>query len=180
MKYLFLLLTILIISCHPDKNKIVDRNKPVFKSNDASRLFFKNVRYLYYNIEEKNAGKIQVMKLKDRPEPDSTKAQIFVNIINNWHQDKAYPMLEFSQYFNDRTEVKLEIRNKNSIVETLIFDKEAPISSHFYFSAALYEAILKNHKIFLQPENSELLKKEIAREAFRISMVDFYRLVAIY
>lgn len=179
MKY-FLIISLLLLSCNPDKSKIVERHNPIFKSNDASRLFFKNVRYLYYNIEEKNDGKIQIMKLKDRPEIDSTKAQVFVNIINNWFQDRAYPMIQISDVFNNRNELEIEIKRGNSLIETLTFDKEAPISSHFYIASALYEAILKNHRIKIMPENIEILESDNAREAFRITMVDFYRLVAIY
>jgi hypothetical protein len=166
-------------ACNPDKERVVDRNAPVFKTNDATRLFFKNVRLLYYDMEEQNDGKIQVLRLSSRVE-DAEKPIINVDIINNWFQDRAYPMIRLSEYFNDLERVEIEMRSNEGHSETIVFNRGAGMDEHFYFASAIYEGILKKYTFKLKPDGTQLFAEKEERESFRITMVDYYRLVAIY
>ena len=177
--FLLFFLVLNILACNPDKEKIVDRNNPVFKTNDASRLFFKNVRQLFYDLEEKNEGKIQIFRMKDRS-ADSTIPVIQVDLINNWHEDRAYPMISLSGYFDDKESVEVQLEFADGTSELINFDKSGTMNDHFYFSSALYEAILRKAKIRLKDSQQMLFEDDDLRNDFRITMVDFYRLVSIY
>ncbi|MEQ8360708.1 MAG: hypothetical protein RH860_14550 [Cytophagales bacterium] len=180
MRLLFFFASIVLLtSCNPDKNRIVNRNEPNFKTTDASRLFFKNIRLLYYDLEEKNEGKIQVLKPGRRIE-DSSKAIINVYIINNWFQDRAYPMISLSPYFNDIDTLKIEVIKANGSTELLEFNKLSSMNEQFYFATAIYEGLLRNYSFRLLNKDKALFTNSDQREAFRITMVDFYRLVGIY
>ncbi|QNL21874.1 hypothetical protein HZR84_07960 [Hyphobacterium sp. CCMP332] len=180
MRVFYLIATIVLLtSCNPDKNRIVNRNEPKFKTTDASRLFFKNVRLLYYDLEEKNEGKIQVLKLGRRIE-DSTEAIINVYIINNWFQDRAYPMISLSPYFNDIDTLNIEMLKEDGSTELLEFNKTSSMNEQFYFASAIYEGLLRKYSFKLLNEDKALFTNSDQREAFRITMVDFYRLVGIY
>lgn len=168
-----------LLACNPDKERIVDRNTPVFKTNDATRLFFKNVRQLYYDLEEQNDGKIQVLRLSSRVE-DPERPIINVDIVNNWFQDRAYPMIRLSAYFDQMERIEIEMLNEAGHSELLVFDKSSGIDAHFYFATALYEGILKKYTIRLRSDGTQLFADQNEREGFRITMVDYYRLVAIY
>lgn len=181
MKYqgVFIVILMLLVGCNPDKNRVVDRNNPVFKTTDATKLFFKNVRTLYYDIEERNDGKIQILRLKSRVE-DSSRAIINVDIVNNWFQDRAYPMVVLSSYFDSLEDFELVISASDGFEETLGFNRQSSMDSHFYFASAIYEGILKGRDFRLANSGLKLFTESEEREAFRTTMVDFYRLVAIY
>lgn len=168
-----------LFACHPDKEKVVDRNKPEFTSNDASRLFFKNVRILYYDFEEQNEGKIQVLTLKKR-EKNNELAEIYVDIVNNWHQDRAFPLITFSSLFDSLDNLEIEVRNGDEVIESLNFTRQSNMIEQYSFASAIYEAILMNHTFYAPQIGMTVLEDENNREAFRISMVDFYRLVRVY
>ena len=173
------ILAIIVLACNPDKERVVDRNNPVFKTNDATRLFFKNVRLLYYNLEEQNEGKIQVLSLKSRVE-DSGKPIINVDLVNNWFQDRAYPMIRLSEYFNDVDRIEVVMTSKDGDSEIIAFDRQSNMIEHFYFATAIYEGILKQYQMTLASDNTPIMTDSEEREGFRITMVDYYRLVNIY
>ncbi len=180
MRLLLFLATIALLgACNPDKNRLVDRNEPKFKTTDASRLFFKNVRLLYYDLEEKNEGKIQILKLGRRLE-DSTAAIINIYIINNWYQDRAYPMVSLSPYLEKFDTLEIEMIKEDGNSEILFYNPSSTMNEQFYFASAIYEGLLKKYTFILKNDGSELFNNSDQREAFRITMVDFYRLVGIY
>ncbi len=170
---------LMLFACNPDKDRLVDRNEPIFKTNDATRLFFKNVRLLYYDLEEQNEGKIQILKLGDRID-DSSEAIINVYIINNWHQDRAYPMISPSAYFDGLEVIDIEMIKADGSSEIITFDTQSNMDEHFYVATSIYEGLLKKYKFKLSEKGKELFTDSDQREAFRVTMVDFYRLVGIY
>lgn len=175
---LALMLILLIVSaCNPDKNKKVDQATISFKTNDASKLFFKNLRQTYYDKEEMEASKLEVYRLKKRNTADEHPV-INLAIVNNWRYDEAYLLLEPNSFLQlsglsvdwenagtgEKGTTSFENGNKQSIVR---------------FADELYSLIQQDSKLSVTIDNKsvDILESSEDREAFRITMVDYYRLV---
>ena len=102
----FLIIVWFLVSCHPNKNKLIDLNDLKFKTTDASEIFFKNIRKSYYEIEEIPESGIEMYRLKSDKEL-STPLKPF--IVYNWRQDFA--------------SIMFETQGINSESITLIFEK---------------------------------------------------------
>ena len=61
------MLSLFIISaCNPVKDKKVDQTTIGFKTDESSKLFFKNVRRSYYDVEVMEEAKLEIYRLKKR------------------------------------------------------------------------------------------------------------------
>lgn len=173
-----LILTLLVFSaCNPDKNTKVDQTTISFKTNDASKLFFKNLRQTYYDKEEMEAARLEVYRLRKRVRT-TERPVINLAIVNNWRYDEAYLLLEPNEllalnqlsisWINEKTggqgRVSFENGNKKSIVK---------------FADQVYALIQQDSKltVTLGEKSMDILENAEDREAFRITMVDYYRLV---
>ncbi len=178
-QYFQILILTILFACNPDKERAVDKDNQKFETKDPNRLFFKNVRQLYYHLKEENDGKIQILSLKSRVE-EPERPTINVDLINNWYLDKAFPMLVFSSHFDSLDQINIKIFYPDGANELLIFDKSAPMNDHFSVVTTLYNAILKNATFEAMDLQTPLFTDKDEKDGFRITMVDYYRLVGIY
>ncbi len=164
-------------ACNPDKNRKVDQTTISFKTNDASKLFFKNLRQTYYDKEEMAAAKLDVYRLKKRNTGDE-RPVINLAIVNNWRYDEAYLLLEpnsllqlnelsvnwTSEKTGEQGTINFENGNKRSIVR---------------FADQLYDLIQQESRltVMIDGKSVDILNNSEDSEAFRITMVDYYRLV---
>ena len=170
-------LCLLLMACNPDKNKVVDQTTISFKTNDATKLFFKNVRQTYYDLEEMEAAKLDIYRLKKRTE-EAARPLINLAIVNNWRYDEAYLLLEPNdqlslanlnlQWKNVESGETGEIKFKNGNKETIV-----------EFADQVYLQIQQGSEFLVEisGELKEFLSAPEDREAFRITMFDYYRLV---
>lgn len=175
--FVLVLVLLLIFSCNPDKTKEVDQTTISFKTNDASKLFFKNIRQTYYDKEEMEAAKLEIYRLKKRNTLNEG-AVINLAIVNNWRFDEAYLLLEPNSLLQlDQLSVKW-INEKTKTQGVITFEngnKESIVK----FADQLYAQIQQesDFSVVVNEKNIDILKSPGDREAFRITMVDYYRLV---
>lgn len=123
------------------------------------------------------AARLEVYRLKKRVR--TTEGPVInLAIVNNWRFDEAYLLLEpnellvldqlsinwLSETTGERGKVSFENGNKNSIVR---------------FADQVYALIQQDSKltVTLGEKSMGILENAEDREAFRITMVDYYRLV---
>lgn len=177
-RILSLILTLLLfMACNPDKNREVDQATISFETNDASKLFFKNLRQIYYDKEEMAAAKLELYRFKKRTTGNESPV-INLAIVNNWRYDEAYLLLEpnsllqlneLSIAWEDRENgqsgnIRFENGNKKTIVK---------------FADQVYYQIQQGSEFTVKVDGKDtgILKSPEDRDAFRISMIDYYRLV---
>lgn len=169
---------ILVLSaCNPDKNKEVDQTTISFTTNDASKLFFKNLRQPYYDKEEMAVAKLDVYRLKKR---NTTNERPVINlaIVNNWRYDEAYLLLEPNSFLHlDQLSVKWVKENTGE--EGTVSFENGNKRSIVRFADQIYALLQQEAKLTVSVEDKsmDILEKAEDREAFRITMVDYYRLV---
>lgn len=179
-KLLFSLLVLLLFSCNPAKNKKVDQTTLSFKTDDSSKLYFKNVRQSYYDVDVMEEAKLEVYRLKKRVE-ESEEPVINLALVNNWRYDEAYVLLEPNTAAGDLNTLNLSYENENGESGDIIFEK-GDKKNHLAFASKVYEQIQNESDFFLNRngEKVEILRDSKSREAFRISMFDYYRLTLAY
>lgn len=152
---------LLLLACHPDKNKPVDLENYRMKTSDGSKLYFKNVRQSNYNLElVENAG-IEIYTLKGIDE-----SMLYPRIIHNWRLDQAFLDL----VINDTTYTALYLKEseKRRPLKDQNFKKETSLALE------IYNAILKNQTIYLNSSFSDTLV--FNRELFRVTCFDYLRI----
>ncbi|MEO1051568.1 MAG: hypothetical protein AAFX87_13135 [Bacteroidota bacterium] len=182
MKQIVILLSGLIWlgSCQIDGDKQVDRDKFDFKTTDDTELFFKNVRQLYYDLEELPAGNLNVFRIKSRNTSDNTPV-INIAIVMNWLKDEAYVLIEPSSVLAESGSLSLKWENQESgtsgQIELSSRGKEAMLE----FATRVYEEV-KNGSSFSidDDDNTPILVDSEEREAIRKTMSDYYRLTRIF
>lgn len=175
----FIPFLILLMSCNvPDKKKI-DINTPKFSTSDASELFFRNVRQIYYDKEELPGPKLVVYRFQER-NSNVDYPHMNPTIIINWRHDESYVIIEPNDILgNDPIVIKwVSAVNGSSGTYSFLFGDK---SSHFTFACQIYLSLDEGHKLFLLSNNEEreilFLKKD--KEAFRKTVKDYLRLVDI-
>ncbi|GAA4848250.1 hypothetical protein [Algivirga pacifica] len=174
---LLFLLGSILFSCNPEKEKPIDLERiPSFRTTEDSRLFFKNVRGLYYDLQEEKDKPLQY-RIEDRIQSDTT-PQLHLCIVNDPNTSRAFVLLEPNTFFEEESFPIQVYSAEGTLQDTLIY-KKGNVLQQFELSAEFYNGILKNDSLVVQKDGKSwpLLTKEEEREAFRITMVDFLRLI---
>lgn len=172
-----LFLSITLIACNPDKNRKVDQATISFDTNDASKLFFKNLRQTYYDKEEMEAAKLEIYRLKKRNEAEEHPV-INLAIVNNWRFDEAYLLLEPNSLLT-LDGLAVSWKNPETGTNGVISFKSGNKKAIVKFADQIYDQIQQDveFKVFLEEKAWDILKSAEDREAFRVTMMDYYRLV---
>ncbi|MGF1636061.1 MAG: hypothetical protein ACFCUU_03240 [Cyclobacteriaceae bacterium] len=171
---------LLLTSCNPDRNKSIDPDTPVFHTTDASELFFKNVRKTYYDLEDQHEHKMLIYRFSKRVQTDD-KPILNLNLVINWMKDEAYVLFEHNHFFEIDGEKHITWYDTEGIKMGELSYKPTNIRSQFNMATTLYMCIKQGHTFKLQIGDAtyDLLSTKAEREAFRITMYDFYRLVEL-
>lgn len=171
------LLILVITACNPDKNKKVDQTSISFSTNDATKLFFKNVRQSYYDLEEMEAAKLEIFRIKKRSDSQD-RPIIHLAMVNNWRYDEAYLLLEPNEQLN-LAGLKLKWSNSESGENGEIAFENGNKETIVRFADQIYEQIQKGSLFTASINGQDVPVIDVSedREAFRITMVDYYRLV---
>ncbi len=180
-RFVWIFFAFTVLACNPDKQRKVASEQVKFTTSDASELFFRNVRQLYYDKTVMEEAKLDVYRIKERSEAES---QPIVNlaIAVNWRFDEAYLLVEPNPFFQHIDTIQViwqdTVRQEDGIFYFMNGNKEA----HFEFASQLYNSLLGAQQLFIinNQERFPLLQNDDEREAFRKTMVDYYRLVDLF
>ena len=169
---------LILVGCNIDQKKTIDIDNPSFTSTDDSELFFKNLRQTYYDKIEMEQAKLNQYRLKDRIQ-DSSKPILQLCIVENWRYDEAYVLVEPNEILSEENLIEVKwvdpATNQDGIYSYSRGNKEI----QFQFAARIYSSLQKEHKLQVKVKEQwvPFLANEDEKEAFRITLVDYYRLV---
>jgi hypothetical protein len=173
------IVALLLYACQLSPEKRVDQNQAKFSTTADSRLFFKNVRQIYYDREIPENTKLEVYRFGKRSlTPD--KPVINVALVNNWLHDEAYVIVEPNGYFDNMSSIEVEWQDDVSRQSGVYRFTYGPKDTHFKFASEIYQSVLAKHKLqVLNPDKQwvDLFQTDVDRDNFRKTMKDFYRLV---
>jgi hypothetical protein len=180
-RILIFIVAVVLVSCSVKSEKKIDTDNVTFTTTADSRLYFKNVRQIYYDREDQQNTKLEIFRFGKRNQSSAVPV-INIALVNNWRYDEAYVIIEPNAYFDNADQIKINWQSKADTTGTYVFafgSKE----NHFRFANQLYESILAKHTLQLQDSTGKpvnLFQTETDRDNFRNNMVDYYRLVNKY
>lgn len=174
------IVAIFLVACGTTgSEKKVDKNQATFRTTADSRLYFRNVRQIYYDKEIQPNTRLELYRFGKRNKSQD-RPVINVLIANNWLHDEAYLLIEPNSYFENPQTIEITWQDtKNQQSGTYTF---APGSKedHFRFVTALYQSILAGHQLMVKDKNGNpapLFTSEGDRDNFRKTVKDYFRLV---
>jgi hypothetical protein len=176
-----LLLIIPIVNgCKIDQDKKVERSKFHFTIGDDSELFFRNVRQIYYDRSSPD-GTWQAYRFSDR-DTTNDRPIIVPVIVINWLKDEAYLLIDTNDILNEEDYLQIVISETNSAKTDTVTLHQRGRERMLEFGSRLYEAIIANQKMTILSNGAflPLLQETIDREAFRITIADYYRLTRVF
>ncbi len=180
MKTPLFLFLIILFGCKIDSNKEVDRNKFNFKTGSDTQLFFKNVRQSYYDLEENKAAKVNVFRFSERELMDTVPI-LNLAIVNNYLKDEAYLLLEPNKFVG-HADIIIRATHPQRRDTAIIALSDFHHASMLDFSTSVFERMSEGYKFTLKIKGTDwpILNTAKSREAFRITMADYFRLTRIY
>lgn len=173
--YTIILIILGLTACNPDKNKRANPEALRFGTTDDAEIFFRNLRQTDYDFEYNEAANFRVYRHEDWPD-SATYPLLTPAIVHNWRQSMAYLLLEPNDQLPENT-ITIYWTKNGAQQGTYSFSYGSK-EEHLAFAGKLYESLLDGHRLFLIRENDTLpyLSKTEEREAFRITLLDYYRL----
>ncbi|MEO1653551.1 MAG: hypothetical protein AAFU64_08405, partial [Bacteroidota bacterium] len=177
-KICFFCLAGLLLSCEAYTHREGDQEDVDFSTNDASELFFHNVRQIYYDIENQEATKLKLYRKKNRIQAED-QPMINLVIVENWRYDEAYLLIEPSFAPGSSRQILVYWESKAPQESGSYTFKFGNKSSHFHFAKQLYDSILKSDRLFLDQEGQKLpiFATSQEKDSFRVMMEDYLRLI---
>jgi len=176
---LLLVVALLGVSCSIDNGREVDRKDFSFKTYDDTELFFKNMRQSYYDMEEIPAAKIKVFRFKKKNEMEVR--LLGVAIVMEWVNDRANILVEPDLVLGSMSTLKVVCSSPDH-QPTIIAMDAAGRESMLEFATQIYEGISQKRQFhtIVGTDSIPILTNRVAREAFRVTMSDYYRLTRVY
>ena len=172
---LFLLCLTAIYGCNISKGKEATGFEN-FSTDESSKLYFKNVRRAYYDITVLEEAKLETYRLKKRVQSDD-KPVLNLAIVNNWRFDEAYVLLEPNNQFSGMGNIRVRWKTEGIYNEVAFANTNK--ESHVSFADKVYAIVDKDISLetWIGNEWIPFLNDASAKEAFRTTMYDYYRLV---
>lgn len=182
MRY-FILIMVLLSACKMDSEKRIDRKKFTFKTGDDTELFFKNMRQSYYDKEVNKAAKFDVFRYEDRVTGEDQPILNLAIVINYLH-DEAYLLVEPNAPLDNEDELKVKwATNEADQADDGLIVLETPNrESMLEFASQIYEVLQQNAEFEVEVDGNyvPVLDSKEEREAFRVTVSDYYRLIRVY
>lgn len=171
-------LSFFIAACEGGKRREMNEEEAKYTTSDASEIFFRNVRSIYYEKTAMDEAKLDVYRLKKRPQADDYPL-LNLSIVVNWRHDEAYVLTEPNAYLQQMDTIRIiwrdSLQNDSGEFQFAGGNKD----NHFRLATQLYRSIQAQRKLYVRSNEQEIpfMQQREAREAFRITMVDYFRLV---
>ncbi|MBK6265485.1 hypothetical protein JKA74_10590 [Marivirga sp. S37H4] len=180
MKNLFFISLSFLMACSINTSREIEKEKLTFNYRDDAYIFFRNMRQARYNLEVMEEAGWRIYRHEDF-EKDTSEYFFTTALVVNWQASKAYAIMELpGQISKEGLKVfwKGEETNEQGEISLSGLSRQAELA----FLTDIYNHIVKDHLLYWNQERKEsvaLFKNNDQKEAFRVSMYDFYRLTGL-
>lgn len=176
-----LLLVFLCASCQITGPEEVMEKDLNFSTTDDSELFFKNVRQLSYDLEEFPDANLNVYRVKDRP-GEVDYPSIDLAIVWNWLKDEAYILLEPNIVLEEEDPIVVFWSNRDTGETGTYRYEKGNNMVQLSHATKIYNGLMKDYylEIWAEGRRHSFLEAAKDREAYRKTMVDYYRLTGTF
>lgn len=148
-----------------------------FSTTDDSELFFKNVRQLYYDLEEVPAANLNVYRIKERF-TETEYPLIGLAIVWNWLKDEAYILIEPNEVLSDEDPIIIFWSDRNTGETGTYTYEKGNNMVQLSFATKIYNGLQAGYffEVLIQEQRQPFLEEVKDREAIRKTLSDYYRL----
>jgi hypothetical protein len=177
---IFTILIIVNVSCGNDKSVELDPNAPKFHTTDAAELFFKNLRSPYYELEDREDVKMLVYRFSKRYESNE-KPVLALALVVHWIKDEAFLLFEPNHFFDTQEAIVIYCKNPDTSETSELSFYRADVRTQFTLAVGIYKMLQQKYtfELSIGDQYFKLFENEKEREAFRITVYDFLRLVEL-
>ncbi|MEQ8712354.1 MAG: hypothetical protein RIC80_05020 [Cyclobacteriaceae bacterium] len=177
-KALLLLLSLMILGCQPNSPESISIEDIDFMTNDASEIFFKNVRQSYYDKQEIAAAGMDVFRMSDRNDQADYPLINFA-IAYNWRNDQAFLMVEPNEHITNPEEFQLLRINLTSQDTTIIRYAMGNMKDQVTFAHRVFQALTAEDRLYFYDGQvaKPIFDKFEDREVLRKTVLDYYKLI---
>lgn len=179
MKKSLLLFVLAIFACSVNTSKKVELDKLKFSYTDDAYIFFRNMRQTNYDLEVMEEGGWRIYRHEDR-QKDSTDFYFNISLVVNWRANKVYPIVEMTKNI-DKENFQVYWEAIESSDKGVIAMEGEKRSDEMIFTAKLYNTMVDEVELFVDYKNKKLplFADTDQKEAFRVSLYDFYRMTGL-
>lgn len=154
-----------------------------FRTTDPSRLYFKNMRSVYYYLENKPHAKADIFwlkrysKAKDRP-------ILYAKIVNDWMRDEAYIFVEngfYPHFPSDSLKLLWEDTTQDTSGQIILGTRSR--QNQYAFCGQVYDALTKGYAFTMVDARGDTIPIFEAgddRTHFTTTVRDYYRLTEVF
>ena len=173
MKKLIWIVGFFCLACSTGSNKRIAEEKLNFSYIDDAYLFFRNMRQATYNLQDLKEEGVRLYQHEDFEEDQFFQVQMAVN----WRMNRAFMLIKLPDSV-EKEQIRVFVE-RDSVFE--LEQENWRRQGELKFLTSIYNHILEKDSFSLVygEERMPLFMNNDQREAFRISMYDFYRLTAL-
>jgi hypothetical protein len=134
---------IILTSACSNSQQQSDSTSSSFRTTAPSLLYFKNMRSIYYEMEELKGSRIEMYQLKQFRK-DTEKPILYPVIANDWLNDRAYLLLKTNDFihgFGEPLAVRIVEQDK------LISLASPSPQDQYEMATLIYEALRAGHSL---------------------------------
>tara|TARA_R100000027_G_scaffold66767_1_gene63404 strand:+ start:254 stop:760 length:507 start_codon:yes stop_codon:yes gene_type:complete len=167
------------MACSVNTSKKVELEKLRFSYTDDAYIFFRNMRQTHYDLEVMEEGGWRIYRHEDRQQ-DTSGFYFNVSLVVNWKLNRVYPIIEMTEQLKKEGLV-VEWRALESEESGKITLEGMKRRDEMLFVSKIYNKMTEEVEFFISIENQKtpLFPNTDAKEAFRISLYDFYRMTGL-
>jgi hypothetical protein len=167
-----------LCACGSSVKQEINEKEAKYTTSDASELFFKNVRSIYYEKTVMDEAKLDVYRIKERQQAEEYPL-MNLSIVVNWRYDEAYVLTEPNAYLQQMDTIRVVWQDTTVNEQGEYIFTQGNKDAHFSFATQLYRSLQAEHQLFVLDagEPVKFMNRRDAREPFRKTMVDYFRLV---
>lgn len=175
---LIILVSFLIVGCQSKDPTSISVEDIDFMTNDASEIFFKNVRQSYYDKQEIAAAGMDVFRMSDR-NLDADYPLIHLAIAYNWRNDQAFLMVEPNAGITNPEEFELWRINTAEEDTAVIRYTMGNMKDQVTFAHRVFQALSAEDQLYFYDGQaaSPIFDKFEDREVLRKTVLDYYKLI---
>lgn len=170
-----------IIGCKIDRKSVIDRDKFTYSYTDDSFLFFRNVRQIYYDVQDLPEAHWYAFRWSDRYKQSDIPTVTPV-IVVDWYKKETYILVEANEPLQGESELFIKETNPATGKSYTYSLKERGRENMLEFATKLYEGLLAGNSLMINVNGAyqSLFRDEDAAESFRVVMADYYRLTHVF
>jgi hypothetical protein len=179
MKKFILLFTLSIFACSVNTSKKVELEKLRFNYTDDAYIFFRNMRQSNYDLEVMEEGGWRIYRHEDR-QTDTADFYFNISLVVNWRVNRVYPIIEMTKKI-DKENFQVYWEAIESAEKGNISMKGEKRRDEMIFTAKLYNKMIDEVEMYVNYKNEKhpLFPDSDKKEAFRVSLYDFYRMTGM-